>query len=133
MACDPWAFLGATFDVSKHASSGGNLYRYVGNNPLANTDPRGTDLASCAVEAAQAFSDMQGQPDYYAHCYVGCKIMAYCGPEYCAGAAVLKELWDLMGYGTPELRDIANTLVGCGCGAVPILPCSTCCKCVPLL
>jgi hypothetical protein len=68
--------------------------------------------------------------DAMQHCVVGCRISAYCGAATCACAGILFELLQKVGMlpGVPEMKDVKNTLVGCACGQVPVLPCELCCK-----
>jgi RHS repeat-associated protein len=113
---------------------GSNLYGFVGNDPPRLIDGDGRDIrlipslpTLCVEEVVRAVLGTRGMPDSLRHCIVGCKISAWCPPFYCAKAAILKELLDALGLGTPELRDIANTFVGCARGSVPCLKCRACC------
>jgi RHS repeat-associated protein len=108
-----------------------NLYTYVLNNPINHIDPKGTFIEFdpiCIWQVAKAVRDTKGKNDKYRHCYVGCKISAYCGIEWCVSAGALKELLDKLGLGTPEWKDFVATMDGCTSGLNPFKSCACGCK-----
>lgn len=46
------------------------------------------------------------------HCVLSCHLTLKCGGEESFGVGVLKELWDLMGHGTPDAQDLLADLAG---------------------
>ena len=57
--------------------------------------------------------------DKYYHCSASCVIAHYCGPVASAEIGVMKEIYDLMGFGDPQLSDLKADLRGIKLGSNP--------------
>ncbi len=91
-----------------------------------------------AVSCAYAFynyalNHFPGKNDTWKHCWVSCKITAWCGGDAIAlivgaGKEGLDAICDAYGKGCKaEFRDFLADLEGIACGNIPLLPCTTCC------
>jgi hypothetical protein len=46
------------------------------------------------------------KPDKYRHCSISCVMALYCGPVDAYAVGALKEVYDAMGFGDPEMADL---------------------------
>ena len=71
-----------------------------------------------------------GKPDKFMHCSISCVITQYCGPAEGALIGALKEVYDALGFGDPDLQDMKADLVGVKLGLKigPFQPRSECYK-----
>ena len=80
-----------------------------------------------------ALSNFPDKNDKWKHCWVSCKITAWCGGDAIAliigaGKEGLDAICDAYGKGCKaEFMDFLADVEGIGCGNVPLLPCTTCC------
>jgi len=54
--------------------------------------------------------------DKYMHCSISCVITNYCGPFESAAIGALKEVYDALGFGDPEVEDLKADLKGVKAG-----------------
>lgn len=52
------------------------------------------------------------KPDKYKHCSLSCVMTLYCGPMESMEVGLLKELYDALGFGTPDWKDIEADQAG---------------------
>ncbi|MDQ6764441.1 MAG: DUF4157 domain-containing protein [Bacteroidota bacterium] len=88
----------------------------------------------CAYEFYEyALDNFPNQTDKWKHCWVSCKITAWCGGDAFAliigaGKEGLDAICDAYGKGCKaEFLDFLADVEGIGCSHVPLLPCGTCC------
>jgi len=121
-------------------------YQYAGNGATNNIDPAGLlaivppiipvvsplclAQVGYALHKMKKLVDQDHTMDKYAHCYVGCKISAYCGYLACLPAGTIKEavIDDILGRGHPDPDDCAATELGCDAGMNPFKTCECSCK-----
>jgi hypothetical protein len=48
----------------------------------------------------------EGRPDKYMHCSISCVMSIYCGPIDSIEIGILKEVYDSMGFGDPDIQDL---------------------------
>ncbi len=48
----------------------------------------------------------EGKPDKYMHCSISCVMSIYCGPIDSIEIGILKEVYDSMGFGDPDIQDL---------------------------
>ena len=111
-------------DLLKNAEllQGANLYAYVGNSPVRNTDPSG--LSACDLALLNAwwlYKDLQSgkfggqQPDKLAHCLAHCELAQYCNALDVTAISYGKELVDWLSGGDFDYDDIAANEIGQRC------------------
>lgn len=80
-----------------------------------------------------ALNNFPDKNDKWKHCWVSCKITAWCGGDAIAliigaGKEGLDAICDAYGKGCKaEFMDFLADVEGIGCGNIPFLPCTTCC------
>jgi hypothetical protein len=52
------------------------------------------------------------KPDKYKHCALSCVMTLYCGPGDSMSVGILKEIYDALGFGTPDWKDIEADRAG---------------------
>ncbi len=52
------------------------------------------------------------KPDKYKHCALSCVMTLYCGPTDSMSVGIMKEIYDALGFGTPDWKDIEADKVG---------------------
>ncbi len=52
------------------------------------------------------------KPDKYKHCALSCVMTLYCGPGDSMSVGILKEVYDALGFGTPDWKDIEADKAG---------------------
>ena len=73
----------------------------------------------CSAAVAWRFKDeveIPGAPDKFKHCSLSCVMTVYCGPIGSAEIGALKELYDAMGFGDPEVDDLKADFKGIKAG-----------------
>jgi hypothetical protein len=120
-------------------ADGMSLFEYVTSNPVITGDASGkvsvvlfawqikciSDIVSqyATTPAPPGWVGANASNDDWAHCHVGCMINMVCGGNLGAGAGWGKEIWEgIGGRGDPTMRDVANTLIGAGCGLAGSAP-----------
>jgi hypothetical protein len=58
--------------------------------------------------------ELPGASDKYKHCTLSCMLALRCGPSDSISLGLLKEIADLLGYGTPDIEDIRANAKGIG-------------------
>ena len=56
------------------------------------------------------------KPDKYKHCSLSCVMTLYCGPIGSLEVGALKELYDALGFGNPDLEDLKADIKGIKAG-----------------
>jgi len=56
--------------------------------------------------------NLPGKPDKFKHCSLSCVMTLYCGPIGSFEVGALKELYDALGFGDPDLEDLKADLKG---------------------
>ncbi|MDH5644102.1 MAG: RHS repeat-associated core domain-containing protein [Gemmatimonadota bacterium] len=119
------------FDGGDH-----NLYRYVLNNPIDNSDINGMFPLHISFGCAYVLAILQmqfellipfGHGDKYLHCVVSCKLTKYCGTAGAAAMGLSKEILDNK-YDTDSFTDLIADYEGIKCYWEIQLscPCDTC-------
>ena len=73
----------------------------------------------CSAAIAYRFRsevNLPGKPDKYKHCSLSCVMTLYCGPIGSFEVGALKELYDALGFGTPDGEDIKADIKGIKAG-----------------
>ncbi len=73
----------------------------------------------CSAAIAFRFKDevnLPGKPDKYKHCSLSCVMTLYCGPIGSFEMGALKELYDALGFGTPDIEDLKADIKGIKAG-----------------
>ena len=73
----------------------------------------------CGAATALRFRNevnLPGKPDKYKHCALSCVMTLYCGPIDSFELGALKELYDALGFGTPDIEDLKADLIGIKAG-----------------
>jgi len=123
------------FDGGDH-----NLYRYVLNNPIDNSDINGMSPLYISFGCAYVLSILEMEyeilasfdnGDKYLHCVVSCKLAKYCGSAGASGMGLLKEILDNK-YDTDSYTDLIADYEGIKCYweiqfACPCDTCECCC------
>jgi hypothetical protein len=60
--------------------------------------------------------DLFGKSDKYKHCSLSCVMTLYCGPMGALEVGALKELYDALGFGTPDIEDLRADVQGIKAG-----------------
>jgi len=119
------------FDGGDH-----NLYRYVLNNPIDNSDINGMFPLHISFGCAYVLAILQmqfellipfGHGDKYLHCVVSCKLTKYCGTAGAAAMGLSKEILDNK-YDKDSFTDLIADYDGIKCYWEIQLscPCDTC-------
>ncbi len=69
----------------------------------------------CGASIALRFRNevsLPGKPDKFKHCALSCVMTLYCGPIESFELGALKELYDALGFGTPDIEDLKADLTG---------------------
>ncbi len=56
------------------------------------------------------------KPDKYSHCSISCVMTIYCGPSDSLEVGALKEIYDAMGFGDPDIKDLEADYAGVKAG-----------------
>jgi hypothetical protein len=56
--------------------------------------------------------ELPNAPDKYKHCSLSCVITLYCGPAESMETGILKEVYDALGFGDPDIEDLRADLRG---------------------
>ena len=92
---------------------------------LAPASPAGSDaipsnqLLVCGTAVGIRFLGevkSSKESDKYMHCAISCVITNYCGPVEATAVGALKEIYDAMGFGDPEVADFEADLKGVKAG-----------------
>ena len=73
----------------------------------------------CSATVAWNFKsevDLPGRPDKFKHCSLSCVMTLYCGPIGSFEVGALKELYDALGFGDPDVEDLRADLKGIQAG-----------------
>jgi|GEM_PF-3317403 len=73
----------------------------------------------CSTAVALRFRsevNLPGKPDKYKHCSLSCVMTLYCGPMGSLEVGALKELYDALGFGTPDIEDLRADIKGIKAG-----------------
>jgi hypothetical protein len=83
---------------------------------LARAESSSAALPVCGLLVGKAFkSEVEAdtaKPDKYKHCSLSCVMTLYCGPAESMEVGVLKEIYDALGFGTPDWKDIEADRAG---------------------
>ena len=60
--------------------------------------------------------NLPGKPDKFKHCSLSCVMTLYCGPIGSFEVGALKELYDALGFGDPDLEDLRADVKGIKAG-----------------
>jgi hypothetical protein len=70
----------------------------------------------CGLIVGKAYkSEVEADPrksDKYKHCALSCVMTLYCGPADSMSVGILKEIYDALGFGTPDWKDIEADRTG---------------------
>jgi hypothetical protein len=69
----------------------------------------------CSSFIAYRYRDevnLPGKSDKYKHCSLSCVMTIYCGPIGSLEVGALKELYDALGFGNPDIADLRADLKG---------------------
>ena len=76
----------------------------------------GAAFPVCGLLVGKAFkSEVEvdpHQPDKFKHCSLSCVMTLYCGPADSMSVGILKEIYDALGFGTPDWKDIEADQTG---------------------
>ena len=73
----------------------------------------------CGASIALRFRNevnLPGKPDKYKHCALSCVMTLYCGPIDSFELGAIKELYDALGFGTPDIEDLKADIIGIKAG-----------------
>ncbi|MBU6155011.1 MAG: hypothetical protein KGP28_11970 [Bdellovibrionales bacterium] len=95
------------------------LFGLASPNSQASPEPFATEnqniIPLCSAAIAYRYRDevnLPGKPDKYKHCALSCVMTLYCGPIGSFEVGALKELYDALGFGTPDVEDIKADIRG---------------------
>ena len=63
-------------------------------------------------EVLYQIPDFGTKPDKYKHCALSCVMTLYCGPTDSMSVGIMKEIFDALGFGTPDWKDIEADKAG---------------------
>ena len=75
-----------------------------------------SSIPVCGILVAKAYeSDIKkdtSKPDKFRHCLASCVMTLHCGPVESMEVGILKEIYDALGFGTPDWKDIEADKAG---------------------
>jgi hypothetical protein len=80
---------------------------------------RAEESLLCGTAVGYRFLDevqIPGKPDKFKHCSLSCVITQYCGPVEGTLIGALKEVYDALGFGDPDIEDMKADLAGVKAG-----------------
>ena len=90
----------------------------------ARAEESSVAIPLCGILVGKAYkSEVEAdsrKPDKYKHCSLSCVMTLYCGPMESMEVGILKEIYDALGFGTPDWKDIDADRVGVKIGVKQI-------------